>query len=63
MIRTVIVDDEPLAREVVREFLAADEEFEVIAECANGFEAVKAVSEHDPDVIFLDLAMPSMSGE
>ena len=62
MIRTVIVDDEPLAREVVREFLAADEEFEVIAECANGFEAVKAVSEHDPDVIFLDIQMPKLDG-
>lgn len=62
MIRTVIVDDEPLAREVVREFLAADEEFEVVAECANGFEAVKAVSEHDPDVLFLDIQMPKLDG-
>ncbi|HUP46438.1 MAG TPA: response regulator [Thermoanaerobaculia bacterium] len=62
MIRTVIVDDEPLAREVVREFLAADEEFEVVAECANGFEAVKAVAEHDPDVLFLDIQMPKLDG-
>jgi two-component system, LytTR family, response regulator len=62
MIRTIIVDDEPLAREVVREFLAADEEFEIVAECANGFEAVKAVSEQDPDVMFLDIQMPKLDG-
>lgn len=62
MIRTVIVDDEPLARQIVREFLGADEEFEIVAECANGFEAVKAVSEHDPDVMFLDIQMPKLDG-
>jgi two-component system, LytTR family, response regulator len=62
MIRTVIVDDEPLARDVIREYLAADEEFEVVAECANGFEAVKAVSQHDPDVLFLDIQMPKLDG-
>jgi two-component system LytT family response regulator len=62
MIRAVIVDDEPLAREVLREFLAADEEFEVVAQCANGFEAVKAVSQHDPDVLFLDIQMPKLDG-
>ena len=62
MIRTVIVDDEPLARQIVREFLTADEEFEIVAECANGFEAVKAVSAHDPDVVFLDIQMPKLDG-
>src|SRR5919201_3584332 len=62
MIRTIIVDDEPLAREVLREYLAADEEFEIVAECANGFEAVRAVSEHDPDVLFLDIQMPKLDG-
>ena len=62
MIRTIIVDDEPLARDVVREFLSADEDFEIVAECANGFEAVKAVSEHDPDVMFLDIQMPKLDG-
>jgi len=62
MIRTVIVDDEPLAREVLREYLAADEEFEVVAECANGFEAVRAVTQHDPDVLFLDIQMPKLDG-
>jgi two-component system, LytTR family, response regulator len=62
MNRVVIVDDEPLAREVLREYLAADEEFEIVAECANGFEAVRAVTQHDPDVLFLDIQMPKLDG-
>src|SRR5213595_315633 len=62
MIRTIIVDDEPLARDVLREYLAADEDFEIVAECANGFEAVRAVTEHDPDVLFLDIQMPKLDG-
>ncbi|HUP65287.1 MAG TPA: response regulator [Thermoanaerobaculia bacterium] len=61
-IRTVIVDDEPLARELVREFLSEDEEFEIVAECGNGFDAVKAVSEHNPDVLLLDIQMPKLDG-
>jgi two-component system LytT family response regulator len=62
MIRTVIVDDEPLARELLREYLLADEECELVAECANGFEAVKAVAEHDPDLLLLDIQMPKLDG-
>jgi len=62
MIRTIIVDDEPLARDVLREYLGADEDFEIVAECANGFEAVRAVSERDPDVLFLDIQMPKLDG-
>ena len=62
MIRAVVVDDESLARDVIREYLAGDEEFEVVAECANGFEAVKAVAQHDPDVLFLDIQMPKLDG-
>jgi two-component system, LytTR family, response regulator len=62
MIRCVIVDDEPPARAIVREFLAAEEEFEVVAECGNGFEAVKAVTDGDPDVLFLDIQMPKLDG-
>lgn len=62
MIRAVIVDDEPLARDVLREYLAADDEFEIVAECANGFEAVRAVTQHDPDVLFLDIRMPKLDG-
>ena len=62
MIRALIVDDEELARQIVREMLEADEEFVVAAECVNGFEAVKAVAEHDPDVVFLDIQMPKLDG-
>lgn len=58
----VIVDDEELARQVVREMLKAHPEVEVVAECANGFEAVKAVSERKPDLLFLDIQMPKLDG-
>lgn len=61
-IRTVIVDDEPLAREVLREFLAKHESIEIVAECDNGFAAVKAVSETDPDLLLLDIQMPKLDG-
>jgi two-component system, LytTR family, response regulator len=61
-LRVVIVDDEPLARAVVREFLGAHAGVEVVAECANGFEAVKAVAELAPDLVFLDVQMPKLSG-
>jgi two-component system, LytTR family, response regulator len=62
MIRVIVVDDEVLSRELVREFLAREEDFELVAECANGFEAVKAVSEHDPDLLLLDVQMPKLDG-
>ncbi len=61
-IRALIVDDEDLARLVVRELLAAHPEIEILAECANGFEAVKAFAEHKPDLIFLDVQMPKLTG-
>lgn len=61
-LRVVIVDDEPLARAVVREYLAVHPETEVVAECGNGFEAVKAVTELSPQLIFLDVQMPKLSG-
>ncbi|HSY48531.1 MAG TPA: response regulator [Thermoanaerobaculia bacterium] len=62
MIRVVIVDDELPARELLREFLAADEDWEIAAECANGFEAVKAVAQLDPDLLLLDIQMPKLDG-
>jgi two-component system LytT family response regulator len=61
-LRTLVVDDEELARKVMRELLSAHEEIEVVAECRNGLEAVKAVSEHQPDLIFMDVQMPKLTG-
>ncbi len=61
-IRAVIVDDEELARQMLREFLASHPEIEVVAECANGFEAVKTVTELKPDLLFLDIQMPKLDG-
>lgn len=60
--RAVIVDDEGLARMVLREFLARHDDIEIVAECANGFEAVKAISELSPDLVFLDIQMPRLDG-
>ena len=61
-LRVIIVDDEPLARAVIREYLRAHPGVEVVAECGNGFDAVKAVTELSPDLLFLDVQMPKLSG-
>jgi two-component system LytT family response regulator len=61
-IRAVIVDDEELARQMLRECLSSHPEIEVVAECANGFEAVKSVTELKPDLLFLDIQMPKLDG-
>jgi two-component system, LytTR family, response regulator len=61
-IRAVVVDDEDLARQVVRELLGEHPDIEIAAECANGFEAVKAVTELKPDLLFLDIQMPKLDG-
>ncbi|MEX1138180.1 MAG: response regulator [Bacteroidota bacterium] len=61
-IRVLIVDDESLARSVVREHLLPHTDIDVLAECANGFEAVKALAELKPELLFLDIQMPKLNG-
>ena len=61
-LRIVVVDDEPLARAVVREYASVDPALDIVADCANGFEAVKAVSELKPDLVLLDVQMPKLDG-
>lgn len=60
--RVLIVDDEDLARALVREFLSTHADIEIVAECANGFDAVKAITELEPDLVFLDIQMPKLNG-
>ena len=61
-VRVIIVDDEALARGLLRELLASHPDVEIIAECGNGFEAVKAVTEKKPDLLLLDVQMPKLDG-
>jgi len=60
--KALIVDDEELARKLLREMLSSHPEIEVAAECGNGMEAVKAAAEHKPDLLFLDVQMPKLTG-
>jgi two-component system LytT family response regulator len=62
LMRVVIVDDEQLARLLLRELLADHDDVEIIAECGNGFEAVKAVADTRPDLLLLDIQMPKLDG-
>src|SRR5215813_8609094 len=61
-IRTLIVDDEPLARERIVDMLIGDAEVEIIGECGDGLAAVAAVEAHQPDLVFLDVQMPELDG-
>ena len=61
-IKTIIVDDEPLARRNLRVLLERDPQIEILDECRNGREAVKAINTLSPDLIFLDIQMPEMDG-
>jgi len=60
--RLVIVDDEEPARRLLRDYLGRMTAVSIVAECGNGFEAVKAVAEHDPDLMLLDIQMPKLDG-
>ena len=61
-LRAIIADDEELARRILREYLAAESDIEIVGECPNGFEAVKAVNDLRPDILFLDVQMPKLDG-
>jgi len=62
MIKAVLIDDEPLARSIVLEYLDNYKEIEVAAECNDGFEGAKAIMQYQPDLIFLDIQMPKLNG-
>lgn len=59
---TLLVDDEPLARRTLRTLLSQDPEIHIIGECSNGYEAVAALRQQQPDLLFLDIQMPEMNG-
>ena len=61
-IQAIIVDDEPPAREIIRHYLSDVADIEIIGECENGFEAVKMINETNPQLVFLDVQMPKVSG-
>lgn len=62
MIKTLIIDDEPLAASIVQEYLKAFPQFEVLEVCQDGFQGLKAIQVHQPDLIFLDVQMPKITG-
>lgn len=62
MIKAILVDDEPLARSILIEYLEYYPQVQVVAECNDGFEGVKAIMQHQPDVVFLDIQMPKING-
>jgi two-component system, LytTR family, response regulator len=61
-IKAIIIDDEPLARLIVQEYLATYPDIKVLQECSDGFEGIKAIQQHHPDLIFLDIQMPKING-
>lgn len=60
--RVILIDDEPLARSIVSEYLRSWPDMEIVQECNDGFEGVKAIAQHNPDLIFLDVQMPKING-
>lgn len=61
-IRALIIDDEKLAREIIKKYLEGKQNFELIGECSNGFEGLKIINEQKPDIVFLDVQMPKING-
>jgi two-component system LytT family response regulator len=62
MNKVIIIDDEPLARSIVKEYLQKHPQLELMQECGDGFEGLKAIQQHQPDLIFLDIQMPKITG-
>lgn len=62
MSKVIIIDDEPLARSIVKEYLQKHPQLELVQECGDGFEGLKAIQQHQPDLIYLDIQMPKITG-
>ena len=62
MTKAIIIDDEMLARSILKEYLAAHNDIQLVAECSDGFEGLKAIHSHNPDLVFLDVQMPKITG-
>lgn len=62
MSKIILIDDEPLARAVVAEYLEAHPGLEIVQQCGDGFEGIKAIQQHQPDLVFLDIQMPKING-
>jgi two-component system LytT family response regulator len=60
--KVILIDDEPLARSVIKEYLMPYKDIEILQECNDGFEGIKAIMQHQPDIIFLDIQMPKITG-
>ena len=60
--KAIIIDDEPLARSIVKEYLQSYNDVELVAECSDGFEGIKAIQQYKPELIFLDIQMPKVNG-
>ena len=62
MIKAIVIDDEPLARMIVQGYLENEGDIQIVAECGDGFEGAKAIHQHKPDLVFLDIQMPKLTG-
>jgi two-component system LytT family response regulator len=60
--KVIIIDDEPLARNLIKEYLDDQPNITIVAECGDGFEGIKQIQQYQPDLIFLDIKMPKING-